>query len=701
MKKNFLLISIISSISSLGYSEQVSSLATIQVKSDKKSLKQEITQASTATKGTLDIKDVPQTVNVIPQEILKEQAVTSMQGALQNVTGVGFSTGDGQRDQVSIRGFNSIYDSYVDGFRDDAMYFRDLSNTERIEVLKGPASVLYGRGSPGGLINRVTKKPIDHALHEISLIGSTIGQRRSEFDFNQLLSNQLKFRLTGAVENSGGYRNEFFLTRQAVAPSIEWDISDQTKLLVQADYLHDNRLADQGFPMNPMTHKPLALDPKVYLGPANGKEAANTDTEVKSATVTLDHRFNDIWKYHGILHAYSYSLDRQLPNSAYSSADKGKTYNLSISPSHRFRNEKGIATQQEVSGKFNTASIEHNILIGLEVNHQNKDDKVFSSSLSSNLQLNNIILPIWTPIPTGTPTTNSKNNSTNEAIYLQDLIGITPQFKMLVGARYDSLDQKRSTLLTKTNSKTYYNRTDRKVSPRIGLVYEPLDNLSLYTSYNQSFQPLSDALAVYNNLASLQPTQTKSYEVGAKWDITSDYNVALSIFNTTQNNILQLDPNDPTKQTAVIAGEQRTKGLEISTVGQITDKLSILAGYAYLDSKITKSVLLTVPVGSSAALSPKHSANLWAKYKLNDNLYVAIGGRTQTDQYASSTNQLKLPGYTVVNAAIGYSKENYDIGVNLNNLLNRHYFASAHGLADQGALIGNPINGQLTLRYRF
>ncbi|MBF7695390.1 TonB-dependent receptor [Acinetobacter rathckeae] len=695
MKKTILFISILSSLSGASFAAQVESLPTIQTKADQLTLKQQVTQASTATKGTLQLKDVPQTVNVIPQEILKEQAVTSVQGALQNVPGVGFSTGDGQRDQVSIRGFNSVYDSYVDGFRDDAMYYRDLSNTERIEVVKGPASVLYGRGSAGGLINRVTKRPTSQPLREVALMGSTIGQRRSQIDINQPITETVKARLTGAVENSGGYRDHAFLERQAVAPSVLWDISDKTKLLVQADYLHDNRLADQGFPLDSSTGRPLALNPKVYLGPANVKEAANTDTEVKSATITLDHQFNGVWKYHGVVHAYTYSLDRQLPDSKYNP----KTSALSIIQNRRFRNEKGVATQQEISGKFSTASIEHNVLVGVELSHQNKNDKVFSSSVSSNLDINNIVLPVWTPVSTVTPATISQNNSTNKALYIQDLIGLNDQLKMLIGGRYDILDQKRSTFIPKTNKMTPYNRTDYKVSPRIGLVYEPVDNLSLYASYNQSFQPLSDALAVYSNLSSLKPTQTKSYEIGTKWDITPDYNVSLSIFNTTQNNILQADPSN--SQVAVVAGEQRTKGFEISTVGQITNKLSVLAGYAYLDSKITKSVLSTVSAGNTAALSPTSSANVWVKYTFNDNWYAAIGGRAQTSQYASSANKLKLAGYTVVNASAGYSTDRYDVGLNVNNIFDRHYYASAHGLSDQGALIGNPVNAQLTLRYRF
>ncbi len=217
------------------------------------SLKTQVEQASTASKGMAQLKDIPQIVNVVPQQVLKEQNVTSLQGALQNVTGLSFSVGDGQRDQVMIRGFSAISDQYVDGVRDDALYYRDLSNVERVEVLKGPGSVLYGRGSAGGLINWINKKTLDEALHEISLIGSSLGQKRAELDLVEVLNDQIKVHLTGALEHSDGYRNQSFVNRETVAPSVQWDISDRTTLLLQADYLHDDRLADQGFPMDPLT----------------------------------------------------------------------------------------------------------------------------------------------------------------------------------------------------------------------------------------------------------------------------------------------------------------------------------------------------------------------------------------------------------------------------------------------------------------
>lgn len=191
--------------------QAVTNLPTISVKADKESsLKQEVGQASSATKGLMQLKDIPQIVNVVPKQVLREQTVTSMQGALQNVAGLSFSVGDGQRDQVMIRGFSAITDNYVDGIRDDALYFRDMSNVERIEVLKGPASVLYGRGSAGGLVNKINKKPIDQSLREVSLIGSTTRQRRAEVDVNEKVAENVKVRLTGAVEDSDGYRDQAF-----------------------------------------------------------------------------------------------------------------------------------------------------------------------------------------------------------------------------------------------------------------------------------------------------------------------------------------------------------------------------------------------------------------------------------------------------------------------------------------------------------
>ncbi len=701
MKRSILFISSFGVITGHVYaaeadSQAVTNLPTISVKAEKEnSLKQEVGQASSATKGLMQLKDVPQIVNVVPKQILREQTVTSMQGALQNVAGLSFSVGDGQRDQVMIRGFSAITDNYVDGIRDDALYFRDMSNVERVEVLKGPASVLYGRGSAGGLVNKINKKPMDESLREVSLIGSTTGQRRAEVDVNEKVAENVKVRLTGAVEDSDGYRDQAFLKRQAVAPSVQWDISDKTKLLLQADYLHDDRLADQGFPTDPLTGKPVKTNPKTFYGALNGKEVGDVDTEISSQTISLDHEFNDQLKYHGAVRHYNYSLDRQYSVVSHQDSKKNKlpADQIQLSQSKRIRNEDGVYVQQELSGLFNTGFLKHNILIGAEYSKQHKDELVWSKAR----QITNIFNPElenWAPLDTNVAAgTNNSNTFENYGMYLQDLMTVTDQLKVLVGLRYDNLSQDRN---DKVKSQIL-NRTDNTYSPRIGLVYQPLSNLSLYTSYNRSFQPLADSFVLYTNSADLSPTKTENYEVGAKWDVNDQLNVTLALFEMSQTNIQNQDPSNPNQ--ALLAGEQKTKGVELSLTGQLTDQLSVLAGYSYMDGKIEKSTIGFT--GNHSALTPNNTANLWLKYQINDHWYAAVGGRGESSRFSAPDNKNILPGYAVVNAALGYQSERYDVNLNLNNLFDRDYFVSGHSGANDSNMMGDPLNAQVALRYRF
>lgn len=696
MKRSILFISSVGVMTSHVYAveaeqQAVTNLPTISVKAEKeKSLKQEVGQASSATKGLMQLKDVPQIVNVVPKQVLREQTVTSMQGALQNVAGLSFSVGDGQRDQVMIRGFSAITDNYVDGIRDDALYFRDMSNVERIEVLKGPASVLYGRGSAGGLVNKINKKPMDESLREVSLIGGTTGQRRAEVDVNEKVAENVKVRLTGTFENSDGYRDQAFLKRQAVAPSLQWDITDKTKLLIQADYLHDNRLADQGFPTDPITGKPVKTNPKTFYGALNGKEVGDVDTEISSQTISLDHEFNDNLKYHGAVRHYNYSLDRQY---SVDSHQKLPADQIQLTQNKRLRNEDGVYVQQELSSLFNTGFLKHNTLIGAEYSKQHKDELVWSKAR----QITNIFNPKlenWAPLDTSVAAeTNNSNTFENYGIYLQDLMTVTDQLKVLVGLRYDNLSQDRN---NKVKSQIL-NRTDNTYSPRIGVVYQPLSNISFYTSYNRSFQPLADSFVLYKNSDDLSPTKTENVEVGAKWDVNDQLNVTLALFEMSQTNIQNQDPANPNQ--ALLAGEQKTKGVELSLTGQLTDQLSVLAGYSYMDGKIEKSAIgLT---GNHSALTPNNTVNLWLKYQLNDHWYAAVGGRGESSRFSAPDNKNVLPGYAVVNAAVGYQSERYDVNLNLNNLFDRDYFVSGHSNANDSNMMSDPLNAQIALRYRF
>lgn len=231
--------------------------------------------SSSATKGTAPLRDIPQTINVVGPELIADQGVRSLTEALQNVPGVTLNMGDGQRDQVVIRGFTAIGDNFLDGVRDDALYYRDLSNTERIEVIKGPAAVLYGRGSSGGIINRVSKLPTKQAIRAITVQLDSEGEKRASFDLGGGLGDAgHSFRLTGAFEDSEGFRDESYIKREAIAPSLSLELGENTSLLLQVAHNRDRRPTDFGIPDN--DGRPLDVDHDTYYGSGNAERDDET-----------------------------------------------------------------------------------------------------------------------------------------------------------------------------------------------------------------------------------------------------------------------------------------------------------------------------------------------------------------------------------------------------------------------------------------
>ena len=266
--------------------------------------------SSTATKGSAALRDIPQSVNVIPQQLIKDQAARSMEDALKNVPGVALSHGDGQRDQVFIRGFSAIADQFVDGLRDDALYFRDLSNIERIEVLKGPAAVLYGRGSSGGLINRVTKKPVfGETAGDVTLNVGSYGLKRVSSDINWSSGETVAFRLNVAKENSDSYRDQQFIDRYSIAPSLALKISPDTKLLLQYSNAKDQRVTDFGIPA--LNGRPVDVPVSAYYGSSRARDDDTSTSKVASYTAVLDHRFNDAFSFKNSTRFYDYNLNRR------------------------------------------------------------------------------------------------------------------------------------------------------------------------------------------------------------------------------------------------------------------------------------------------------------------------------------------------------------------------------------------------------
>ncbi|PIF91512.1 catecholate siderophore receptor [Acidovorax sp. 62] len=663
------------------------------------------TATSTATKGSAPLRDVPQAVNVVPAQLLRDQGARSMEDALRNVPGVAMSHGDGQRDQVVIRGFTAIADQFVDGVRDDALYFRDLADIERIEVLKGPAAVLYGRGSSGGLINRVTKKPqFGETSGEASVGVGSFDYRRATADLNVGISDAAAFRLNAAVEDSGSYRDQQFVKRHNFAPSLALKLAPQTDLLLQYTHARDKRLTDFGIPA--LNGRPVNVAASTYYGSSNAAQDDTTTSAMQSFTATLNHRFNDDWSVRNVTRAYDYSLDR------YNTLPGGTTdpVAMTVGRTRAFilRDEKGVFNQTDVTWRNQLGGLKQEWLMGMELGQQKKR----SESVSGGADRVSILNPSGAApvIPAANYNADSAipSHTTQDtaALYWQDQITLAPQWKALVGARYDvygqetRFDRKLATL----------SRTDKKLSPRAGLVWQPSDTVSYYVSYSKSFQPSAEAFALATNITAAEPEITQNKEIGVKLDLLDGkLNLTGALFNLERTNIKNTDPANPSRQINV--GTQRTNGFELTANGRLPGRWDVSAGYAYLDGRMTKSLATTtssqlptaaVPaLGKVPALTPRNSAFAWVMKDLGQGLRLGGGVNHVGERFTSLTNLVTLPAYTTVDAALQYTLGQWDLDVNVKNLANRKYYVSSHGSNDNLILPGSPRALQVTLRTHF
>ncbi len=648
--------------------------------------------AVSATKIEAPLRDIPQTINVIPQSLLRDQGARSMEAVMKSVPGIGLSHGDGQRDQVTIRGFSAIADQFIDGLRDDALYFRDLSNIEQVEVIKGPASVLYGRGSSGGLINRITKKPgIDK--NEAALTLGSWQQRRGEFDLGRNYSDAgVAFRVTGALEKADSYRDQQFLDRKALSPSLLVKLGADTRLLIQGEYLEDRRVTDFGIPA--LNGLPVNVPPGTYYGAANAADFDYSQSRVTALGFTLTHRFNNEWSVRNAFRHYDYSLNR---NNTLVQTVNQAAQTVSLSRTNMQRAEDGYFNQTELVQKTTLAGMQHQLLYGVEFGRQNKELMSRSQTVATNLPIFNFVAPV-VPFTVPAPTSVSDNLGIMKvaSAYVQDLATLSEQWKMLAGVRYDRFEQETRQRLA---GQPDLNRTDTAWSPRAGLVFQPTPTQSYYVSFSKSFQPSAENFSLATNNAQIAPEETTNREIGAKFDFFDGRaSATASLFRIERTNIKSVDPATPGVLQPI--GVQRTDGLELTFTGELPQGWQIWSGYAYLDAKVASSPTPGL-TGNRATLTPEHSANLWLTKALGYGWRAGAGVNYVGDRQADPANTVTLPAYTTVDAMVGYQWQKLDLQLNLMNLFDRGYIVSAHGSSANLNLPGAPRSVQLTARYNF
>lgn len=648
--------------------------------------------ATSATKIDAPLRDIPQTVNVVSQEALQDQRALSIQDVLKNVPGVGFSSGDGQRDQVSIRGFTAIADQFVDGLRDDALYFRDLSNIERVEILKGPASVLYGRGSSGGLINRVRKVPGDTHLSVVGNYGS-FDDRRGEVDLGLASENGgIAGRLNGAIERADSYRDQQFLDRKAIAPSLLLKPAPNMSLLVQADYLDDNRVTDFGIPA--FHGRPVDVDPSTYYGAANARDVDTSHSKVWSGSGVLTLDVDPSTKLRNAVRYYDYELRRN--NTLVGSVDETlKT--ASLNRSNVRRDERGWFNQTELTHDLTFGGTRHQLLFGAEIGRQIKKQFFATRNNVATVDLFHPVLPVLPLVVGVTPQTNNRGIFNTLGLYVQDLASIGEHLKALVGVRWDRFSQRTEPLVA---GQPVLSRTDRKLSPRAGLVWQPDDHQSYYATWSRSFQPSGETFALAANNADITPERTTNYEIGAKYDLFDKrLSATISVFRLQRDGI---KTTDPVTRSLIPIGLQRTDGAELAANADLKHGWAAIAGYAYLDAKIIKSIGIDAgqPIeGKRATITPRHSANLWITKSFSGIYGFGAGANYVGDRFANPGNTVTLPGYFTTDAMAWYRTGPVRLQLNGYNLFNRRYIVSGHGTSPNLNLPGAPRSVMMTVRF--
>ena len=685
---------------------EISETVTVNIESDFVS-----TSSETATKTSVPLRDIPQSIEVVNRQLLDSQSVLSLKDALSNVTAVSSAQGEGRRDQFFIRGFSAVGDQFIDGVRDDALYYRDLSNIEQIEVVKGPSAVLFGRGSSGGIINRTTKKPnVFQRIGSAETNFGSYGLKRGSFDFGEpIINEKLAFRVVVAGEKEGNFRQFNQQSRYNFAPSFAWKPTEKTDIVFQFEYLNDERTPDRGIPS--FRGLPLNVPISTYYG---YPQFDNIRSRVASQALRIEQILNPNWTVRNIFRRIGTGTDwyNTSPNGVCLMNPAGTSCSTTIANSiaetdSRLRvlrtqyngrvRQANYFNQTELLAFVNTFGIQHNILIGVEFGRQERNTINYRNSIAAPVAFLNPNLTL--PVNAGNATTDNKFNANIFGLYLQDQISISKNWKALVGVRYDNFKQRVDDFLT-TNLDL--NRTDKQFSPRTGLVYQPTEWLSFYGSYSRSFQPSGENLSLAANAAELKPELTRNYETGVKASIKPlRLNTTLSVFLLNRNNIKTTDPLNTAK--LILVGEQRTDGIEFTVSGSPLRKLDLLAGYSLLDAEIVKSNTVSNGVllqGKLAQLTPRNSGNLWLNYQLPKGFRFGFGGYARSSTFTSANNLVRLGGYARLDASIGWrSEQHYEIAINLKNITNRKYYETSNG--DNNIMPGSPINGLVTMRYRW
>ena len=627
--------------------------------------------SSTATRTSTPLRYVPQAIDSIKTSNVANYGTNDIGDALSGMPNVS-SSADTRFDSLRIRGFDASNDFYLDGIRDDSQYKRDLHNIERVEVLKGPAAVLYGRGSQGGIVNRVSKMP---EFGRRSTLEAQLGSEdlRSLYaDLSTDPSENLSLRLNMGNMDENSFRDDVSGNRQLFAPSMSWQLTPDLNWLVQYEYSRYNRTPDRGIPG--INGRPADVGRDTTYG--NGHDFI--DDKSQSLRSKLTYAINDDWQLRQTLGVFK--LDSDFDNTYLTGFDK-KTNKVTRQHWQQDLTTRNVYNNVELEGGFDTFGLEHRLLTGIEIGSQRRDPTLYNAATSGPgssavpaLDLNN---PDRNLRHTGRMQVSSDSHTEVEsrAVYVQDQLRLNDQWQLLAGLRYDTFDIESTNKLRNISE----DRDSHSTSPRVGLVWTPLQNHSFYASWSKTFSPVGGGLigitpGAAGNSNDLSPELTRQKEIGVKSDWLDDrLSTTLAIYDLELYNRRTTDPNDPT--LTIMTGVQRSRGIELTATGNIVGHWYMRGGVGMQDAKIEKDN--NGLEGKRINNVAKHNASLFLTWKPEMGWYGETGLTLVGQRYADNANTTVLPGYGRWDALAGYRFKDWDVRAALNNITDREYYDSA------------------------
>lgn len=656
-------------------------------------------EATSATRIPAPIQDIPRSIQVVTRQVMEDQKVIRMSDALRNVSGTSMpNTQGGRAGDFMIRGFRSDLNVFKNGFRDDSTYgsraARDIINIESIEVVKSPASFLYGRTDPGGVINQITKAPLKDPYYSAEMIVGSYNLYRPTVDIGGPLneSKTLTYRFNGMYESAESYREGVKTDRLFLTPTFGWEIGPRTTFRFEGEYLYDRSPIDRGTVA--VGNRPASIPIGRFLGDPSRRGEINSG----KATLTLIHEISDAWKWRS---AFRSAASRERYTSLESNVMDDVTGILTLARYEIPQTVQSHYWQNELHGLFSTGSVKHKALLGIELGREHQ-----SSTLSGDFGGLGSFIDIYNPgnrlFADGQLSLFGNSAQTNNILgaYFGDQIDLLENLHVHAGGRFDVLEQKLTSRphdFNPTTTKTH--ETDTAFSPSVGVTYQPWKWVAVFANYTESFAPQTTGTRSFDGSV-FSPERGKSYEGGFKFQaMEGRVRSTVAAFDIRKKNVLTSDPANGVF-FSVATGEQHSRGFEVDVAGQVMPGWDIIANYAYVDARVSEDNKFVVD--SRLPNVPLHQGSLWTTYFFQEGVVKGFGagigmyaqgkrqGLLQCQDPVGSfcQNGFDMPGFARMDAALYYrkpefiAKTNLIAALNFTNLLDQRYFTGAQNFRE-------------------